>query len=431
MYETYGLTKSTGTSAANIEVEVELLPYFKRHFLDMYESVKANNVAPRRVLREFQDALEAMARSPPAERMRIARRVSGVSGTAGKTYVFECLLEIARRLYRFPYIMYHNVSLVDKQRNDLEMERLLVDATNHVRAVRATGHRHRTSERVEEEDEKDGVSDDNEDGDNASQIEDKFENKSFDDKDNNNEEDYDANEEGDKSFNDDDDDNISSYDESDDEDDDTDDNEDPYLERYKNDKNDQNDQNDKSIAEKSFDDTSSQIDDTFDEKKPEQSSEIDEYAVSETEVDEEEKCGDDYTSDGAGTDPVEHIAPDAPDVSEERATEFGTEKEDVTFDTSGMEDNVRSTTYDINKTTTTENELQPPPKENDDPEIIQIEEEDTQAKADADADADAEANADAEEESDETIKYVTVVDDVRSAGVAGPLVVEVVRSEFF
>lgn len=90
--------------------------FYKAILQKCYDEVRRKNRSPRFLLREFQNALRNVSRMPTE-----AREKMGLADPDA----FESTVAIARQLYRFPYLLYHNCDVLDKRRYAREFDRLI------------------------------------------------------------------------------------------------------------------------------------------------------------------------------------------------------------------------------------------------------------------------------------------------------------------
>ncbi len=116
----------------------------RRGFSKLYKETRAENKVPRMILREFQTSIKRYAISaesvladvPGAQALarRIARLHLHLTGNKidPDTILQACLLEVARELWRRPFIFYHGASKMEQQQNLGEFDKLVKAAVKSV-----------------------------------------------------------------------------------------------------------------------------------------------------------------------------------------------------------------------------------------------------------------------------------------------------------
>ncbi len=89
-----------------------MLSSIKQYFTDLYDSVRHKNKVPRLVLREYQEALSRAATTELAHD--------------------SVRLQIARSLYRHPYLLYHKTDAYEQRRHERELESIIKDAVDRI-----------------------------------------------------------------------------------------------------------------------------------------------------------------------------------------------------------------------------------------------------------------------------------------------------------
>ena len=93
------------------------------YFKELYVGTVKENTRPRMVLREFQDALKGVAAFDTHKQRAVFEGYD-----CDPYFLYECSLDVARRLYKHPYLMYHGMGPIETKRNQLELERIVDDA---------------------------------------------------------------------------------------------------------------------------------------------------------------------------------------------------------------------------------------------------------------------------------------------------------------
>ncbi len=116
----------------------------RQGFSKLYKETRAENKVPRLILREFQTAIKRYAVSPEsaptdvpgaqALARRIARLHLHLTGEKinPDTILQACLLEVAREVWRRPFMFYHGASKMEQQQNLGEFDKLVKAAVKSV-----------------------------------------------------------------------------------------------------------------------------------------------------------------------------------------------------------------------------------------------------------------------------------------------------------
>jgi hypothetical protein len=116
----------------------------RRGFSKLYKETRAENKVPRLILREFQTAIKRYAitaesaptDAPGAQALarRIARLHLHLTGNKidADTILQACLLEVAREVWRRPFMFYHGASKMEQQQNLGEFDKLVKVAIKSV-----------------------------------------------------------------------------------------------------------------------------------------------------------------------------------------------------------------------------------------------------------------------------------------------------------
>jgi hypothetical protein len=89
---------------------------------DLYQQTLKANKVRRLVLREFQDTLRMVSTYNMEMKKALHARLK-IDSTID--VAFSCCLDVARAVYKHPYLLYHNISPLERKRNNLELERLV------------------------------------------------------------------------------------------------------------------------------------------------------------------------------------------------------------------------------------------------------------------------------------------------------------------